>query len=111
LRTCSPLFYFLASPPAAALYTLSLHDALPIFGAPARSWGPCELSLVSLNQGLTASAIRIIANAPSKPKRIMGSRQFRCALRITPPKTGPIMAPVAKQKLTEPKATARYRVK
>src|SRR5690606_41391748 len=33
VHSCLFLSFFLSAPPTSALYTLSLHDALPIFGA------------------------------------------------------------------------------
>src|SRR5436305_2467219 len=34
------LFFFFTNPEPTAIYTLSLHDALPIFTGPNRSFGP-----------------------------------------------------------------------
>jgi hypothetical protein len=45
-------------------------------GAPRRSLRAVESPRVSLNQGFTANAMRTIASAPSKPKKIIGTRQL-----------------------------------
>src|SRR5438093_13149355 len=59
-RPPSSLFSYLTSPPPTELYTLSLHDALPISRSRPRTTESCELSVASPD-GALDSAPRPVA--------------------------------------------------